>query len=202
MIYLLYFHPLSRFPGPRLAAVSNLWYAYHWISGRWPWAVEKALHEYGSAVRIAPNELAFFTPQAFTDIYSPQHRNMEDFVKTNFQNRGKDLGGLIWEEDPVRHRNVARQVAPAFSARSLRTFEPIIHEYMDYFVARMKEVNLDHKTTGVPLVTWTNWLAMDIAADLAWNEKMHQMRDSKATHSCASPEGDTLFLWHTNSGKK
>lgn len=149
------------------------------MSGRWPWAVEKALHEYGPAVRIAPNELAFFTPQAFTDIYSPQHKNMEDFVKTNFQNRGKDLGGLIWEEDPVRHRNVARQVAPAFSARSLRAFEPIIHEYMDYFVVRMKEVNPDRNPTGVPLVTWTNWLAMDIAADLAWNEKMHQMRDSK-----------------------
>ncbi|KAK7993583.1 hypothetical protein PG989_006964 [Apiospora arundinis] len=116
-IYLLYFHPLARFPGPRLAAVSNLWYAYHRFSGRWPWAVERALRDYGSAVRIAPNELAFFTPQAFTDIYLPQHKNMEDFVKTDFQNRGKNLGGLTWEEDPVRHREVARQMAPAFSSR-------------------------------------------------------------------------------------
>ncbi|KAK8130549.1 hypothetical protein PG999_002929, partial [Apiospora kogelbergensis] len=179
VVYLLYFHPLSRFPGPRLAAVSNLWYAHHWFSGRWPWAVEKALHKYGSTVRIAPNELAFFTPQAFTDIYSPQHKNMEDFVQTNFQNRGKDLGGLIWEEDIVRHRNVARQIAPAFNSRFLRALEPIIHEHMDYFVARMKEINLDHKTIGVPLVRWTNWLAMDMAADLAWNEKLHQMRDMK-----------------------
>ena len=180
-IYLLYFHPLSHFPGPRFAAVSNLWYAYHWLSGRWPWAVESALRRYGPrAVRIAPNELAFFTPQAFTDIYAPQHKNLEDFVKTDFQNRGKGLGGLIWEEDPVRHRSVARQIAPAFGSRFLRTLEPVVHKYMDYFVMRMKELSANQKTTGVPLVRWTNWLAMDMAADLAWNEKMHQMRDSKA----------------------
>ncbi|KAK6834143.1 Bifunctional solanapyrone synthase [Apiospora arundinis] len=50
---------------------------------------------YGSAVRIAPDELAFFTPQAFVDIYSPQHKNLEEFVKTDLQDPGKDLGDLI-----------------------------------------------------------------------------------------------------------
>lgn len=178
VIYCLYFHPLSHFPGPRLAAVSNVWYAYHWLSGRWPWAVEQVLHRYGSVVRIAPNELAFFTPQAFTDIYSPQHKNLELFVKTDFQNRGKDLGGLIWEEDPVRHRNVAKKIAPAFGTRFMRTLEPVVHEHIDYFVARMKELSTDSPTTGVPLARWTNWLAMDMSADLAWSEKMNQMQDS------------------------
>jgi hypothetical protein len=109
-------------------------------------AVEEALNEYGSVVRIALNELAFFTPQAFADIYSPQHKNLEDFVKTNFQHRGKDLGGLIWEEDPVKHRSVAKQIAPAFSTRILRILEPVVHEHMDYFVTRMR-TSLERGTT-------------------------------------------------------
>jgi hypothetical protein len=137
------------------------------------------LYKYGSVVRIAPNELAFFTPQAFADIYSPQHKNLEIFVKTDFQNRGKDLGGLVWEEDPVRHREVAKKISPAFSTRFLRVLEPVVHEHTDYFVKRMKDISSDHDNMGVPLVKWTNWLAMDMSADLAWNEKMHQMRDSK-----------------------
>lgn len=35
------------------------------LSGRYPWAIEDALRKYGDVVRIAPNDLVFFTPQAF-----------------------------------------------------------------------------------------------------------------------------------------
>ena len=163
------------------------------FSGRYPWVIEDALRKYGDVVRIAPNELVFFTPQAvlgeylvltvkrFTerpsDIYSPHQQNLEVFVKTDFQNRGKDLGGLVWEEDPVRHREVAKKLSSAFSNRSIRALEPVAHEHMDYFVTRMKE--LGSEPTGVGLVQWMNWLAMDQAADMAWNEKLHQMRDCR-----------------------
>ncbi|KAI1349115.1 cytochrome P450 [Xylaria sp. FL0043] len=174
-LFLLYLHPLSGFPGPRIAAVSNIWYAYHWLSGRYPWAIEAALRKYGPVVRIAPNELAFYTPEAFADIYVPHHKNLESFVKTDFQNRGKDLGGLIWEEDPYRHRMVAKKLSPAFSSRSVRNMEPHVHRYIDCFVAKMKGLGQD----GVPLMRWTNWLAMDLSADLAWNEKMSQMQEMK-----------------------
>lgn len=117
----------------------------------------------------------FFPP----DIYTPHHRgrNLELFVKTDFQNRGRDLGGIVWEEDPVRHREVAKKLSPAFSSRSIKALEPIAHEHMDFFVDKMKE--LGSEAEGVGLVQWTNWLAMDQAADMAWNEKLNQMRDRK-----------------------
>ncbi|KAI0903546.1 cytochrome P450 [Ustulina deusta] len=53
--------------------------------------------------------------------------------------------------------------------------EHLVHRYIDYFVVRMKELGRD----GVPLVKWTNWLAMDLSADLVWNAKMNQMQDMK-----------------------
>ncbi|OBT60470.1 hypothetical protein VE03_10312 [Pseudogymnoascus sp. 23342-1-I1] len=176
-IYLLYFHPLSKFPGPRIAAVSNVWYGYHWLSGKYPWAIENTLRKYGDVVRIAPNELVFITPQASIDIYSPHQKRLESFVKTNFNDRGKDLGGLIWQQDPVKHREVAKKVFPAFSNRAIRATEPIVHKYMDYFVAKMKEAG--DTTDGIELGRWTEWLAMDMSADLSWSEEMGQMRNMK-----------------------
>ncbi|TVY36836.1 Cytochrome P450 monooxygenase [Lachnellula subtilissima] len=178
-VYRLYFHPLSRFPGPRIAAVSNTWYAYHWLSGRYPWAIESILKKYGDVVRIAPNELVFITPQATMDIYSPHKKSLEVFVKTDFQNRGKNLGGIIWEENPARHRQTAKKLAPAFSSRSIKAMEPVVHEYIDFFLARMEE--LGATSNEIELVDWMNWLAMDMSADLAWNEKMHEMRDMKSS---------------------
>lgn len=117
-------------------------------------------------VRIAPNELVFFTPQAFADIYLPAKKGLELFPKTDFQNRGSNLGGIAWEEDPVRHREVARKVLPAFSPRSIRAYEPVMHKHMDYFVERMKETG----ARGVSLVDWTHWVAWDTAQDVAWSE--------------------------------
>ena len=35
------------------------------VAGKYPWAVVEALRKYGDVVRVAPNELAFITPQAF-----------------------------------------------------------------------------------------------------------------------------------------
>ncbi|KAI1816778.1 cytochrome P450 [Poronia punctata] len=173
--YLLYFHPLAKFPGPRIAAVSNIWYAYHWLSGRYPWATEEALRTYGDVVRIAPNELLFFTPQAFTDIYSAHVKNHETFRKTDLNSRGDKHGGLLFEQDPVRHRKVAKQVAPAFSSKSTRAKEPRLHKYIDTFVLRMWM----YGNGGVDVSKWCNWLAMDISADTAYNRQMHQMRDMK-----------------------
>lgn len=57
--------------------------------------------------------------------------------------------------------------------------EPLLHQYMDLFVEKMKDIG--GPATGVSLLDWTNWLAMDLAADLAWSQQMHQMRHAKSS---------------------
>ncbi|KAL2284107.1 hypothetical protein FJTKL_09099 [Diaporthe vaccinii] len=88
-VYLLYFHPLSRYPGPRLAAVSSVWRACHWLGGRYPWAIARVLDQYGDVVRIGPNEVVFMSPKASEDIYDSHTKHLEHFTRTAWLDLGE-----------------------------------------------------------------------------------------------------------------
>lgn len=94
-----------------------------------------------------------------TDLYGSHDKFLERFPKTQINNHGNDEhGGLIWEWDPVRHRQVAKQLSPAFSGRALKAKEPTIHKYVDLFVERMESLGEGKDGQGVSLPTWINWI--------------------------------------------
>ncbi|KAI0101914.1 isotrichodermin C-15 hydroxylase [Nemania sp. FL0031] len=190
-IYLLKFHPALRFPGPKLAAISNIPYAYHWISGRWPWAVENMLKQYGNIVRVAPNELAFITPQAKVDILGSTQGVYETFLKTDLMDFGAGDLGFIWEADPVKRREVAKRLLPAFAPKATKAKEPTVHYYIDLFVERMKEIG--SKGDGVEITKWTTWFATDLSADLAYNRELNHMRDQRNSKFLDTLLGTSLY---------
>lgn len=70
IVYRLTLHPLSAIPGPKLAAVSNIWHAYHARNGRMV-ELGRTLHRrYGPVVRVGPHEVWFDSKEAFQAIYS------------------------------------------------------------------------------------------------------------------------------------
>lgn len=69
-VYRAKFHALASVPGPRLAAVTSLWYIYHVRNGHM-FSLAKTLHKrYGPVVRVRPNEVWFDSEEAFRIIYS------------------------------------------------------------------------------------------------------------------------------------
>ncbi|KAJ5752860.1 hypothetical protein N7520_009777 [Penicillium odoratum] len=73
VIYNVYFHPLSRFPGPKSHAISRIPYFRRAIKGTLPFDMLDLHKKYGDIVRIAPDELAFSHPDAWKDIMG--HKN-------------------------------------------------------------------------------------------------------------------------------
>lgn len=68
-LYRITFHPLVRFPGPKLRAISHLPHALSGVRGRQPYDVRDLHKKYGPVVRICPNQLSFITPSVWEDIY-------------------------------------------------------------------------------------------------------------------------------------
>lgn len=103
---------------------------------------------------------------------------MESFGKTDFEDLGED-GGISFETDPVKHREVAKRMAPAFSMKNFKAKEPTLQSYVDLFVNQMKAVGGSEH--GAEMRQWADWLSMDVAADLTYNRQMKQMERSKLT---------------------
>lgn len=55
----LWFHPLAKIPGPRLAKVTRLWQSWRYYRGTWHDDILLLHGHYGPLVRIAPNEVSF-----------------------------------------------------------------------------------------------------------------------------------------------
>ena len=73
VIYPLFFHPLSKFPGPKIAA-STLWYEHYYdvlLEGKWVWKIKEMHEMYGPIVRINPHELHIKDPEFYQEIYAP-----------------------------------------------------------------------------------------------------------------------------------
>lgn len=55
IFYRLFLHPLAKFPGPKLAAISTLYEGYYDVvhQGRYLWQIEKLHKQYGMSFSFA-----------------------------------------------------------------------------------------------------------------------------------------------------
>ncbi|KAL3422646.1 cytochrome P450 [Phlyctema vagabunda] len=160
-IYNVYFHPLSKYPGPKLYAASNLPNALMATNGTIPYKL-KALHEkYGHVVRTAPNELVYSDAAAQKDIYM---RRPQMPKSTLYYNSNSDTQGILSVKSDEDHSRYRRLLSHAFSEKALRGQEPLIKKYIDLLISRLRS----KAEIGEPqdIVAWYNYVSFDIIGDL------------------------------------
>ncbi|KAI1284750.1 cytochrome P450 [Xylaria sp. FL0933] len=180
-VYSIYFHPLAKYPGPKLAAITQIWHAFAWLSGRYPSIIQNIHQRYGNVVRVAPNELSFNTIQAHNDIYSVPSRNRKPFIKdATFYNNGDSVRVLFYEIDPTEHAWQRKLLAPSFSATALRKQEHIIHRYVDLFVQKIGSLSASSHGVGVDAAEALLWLGFDIMGEMTFSESFGAVEASKS----------------------
>ncbi|KAI1180231.1 cytochrome P450 [Nemania sp. FL0916] len=114
-VYRLYFHPLSKFPGPRLAAITDLWELYQdYIreeSGHLFLELDKLHERYGPIVRIRPNEV--------------HPRDRDPLVGTAIGTPQATIGTGPYE----LHRMRKAAISPFFSSRAVGKMEADIQAH-------------------------------------------------------------------------
>ena len=178
-IYNLFFHPLRRFPGPRLWAAFRLPYVYSLIRGDLVHRTH-ALHEkYGPVVRLAPNELSFIEAQAWQDIYG-FHAGRPHFPKNPlWMQPGDDGIHSIVSANDADHSRYRRLLAHAFSERALRQQEELLRSYVELLVNRLRELAVKPATAVTDLVPWLNYTTFDMVGELSLGESFGCLAESR-----------------------
>ncbi|KAB5586234.1 cytochrome P450 [Coniochaeta sp. 2T2.1] len=199
-LYNLYLHPLRTFPGPLLHRASRLPHVYRLLRGTLATDMLPLHERYGPVVRIAPNELAFSSHQAWKDIYGHKPGG-DELPKSQVFYRTAGVAPSIVAEDKENHAMLRRLLGVGFSDRSMREQEPIIGGYVDLLIKRLGEHCVDRdgkdERTGLQkrrvmnMTAWYNWTTFDIIGDLAFGEPFGCL-DRAEYHPWVSAIGATI----------
>jgi hypothetical protein len=139
--YRVYFHPLSRFPGPKIYAFTRLPHHYLIYTGKSHQSILELHRQYGEIVRLSPDELSFIHPDAWRDIYGHGSRATQGSAPPkNWKWYGSNVNGvesMAQASGIENHSRMRRVFKPAFADRALKEQEPLFMKYVNQLIGNL-----------------------------------------------------------------
>ncbi|KAH7417587.1 putative cytochrome P450 [Cadophora sp. MPI-SDFR-AT-0126] len=146
-IHRMYFSPIARFPGPKLAALTK-WYEFYYdvvLQGQFTFRIQAMHKKYGPIVRITPFELHIEDSDYWDELYSRGTRyDKYEWMSGRF---GANTMTFTTAKSDL-HAIRRAPLNPMFSKRSIANFEPVIQQKVEL----MCKCISDFKETGEALV--------------------------------------------------
>ncbi|PVH91593.1 cytochrome P450 [Periconia macrospinosa] len=173
-IYRITIHPLVKFPGPKIRAISHLPHAFSGVAGRQPYDVRELHRKYGPVVRICPNQLSFITPSAWEDIYG--HAANKKLHKYGYFKVRPDAQPMLTSsgDDHTRQR-VA--FAHGFSQRAINDQESTLTVHVNRLVEKLEHEA--RRGQNVDISEWMRFIAFDIIGDFTLNTQFECVENRK-----------------------
>lgn len=175
IIYRVSFHPLSKFPGPRLAAATYWYEAYYDLvqkGGSQYTSKIQALHtKYGPIIRINPEEISVDDVEFHDKLYAPQPAVRDKHP--SFSATLGTMGGSFSTVDHHLHRSRRVAYNPFFSVANVSTSEATIIEKLNR-LCDLLEARRDSSDLGTyfaalsfdSFYTWAFGSSLDLLGDL------------------------------------
>lgn len=169
-LYRLHLHPLARFPGPKLAAVTRLYEGYYdlYQSGQYTFKIAELHKQYGKEnpvprasrrpysrassvtgpiIRISPYELHVNDAAFFDTLYSRQDGTWHkyDWSVDAFATKG----AVIWTADHTLHKNRRVPLSPFFSKVKVSRQQDMIMRHVQALFDRLSGFAASGKTIDI-----------------------------------------------------
>ncbi|KIK56939.1 hypothetical protein GYMLUDRAFT_145791, partial [Collybiopsis luxurians FD-317 M1] len=196
VLYRLFFHPLHKFPGPVLAALTNWYEIYYNIihEGGLPAEIERLHKLYGPVIRIGPNTLHFNDRRAYHDIYTHGTTLVkEPGFYHGFMAHAPESSVVF--SDPQQVKNRRGLLAPSFSRQAVMKLEHNIQRKVNQLITILEEHhNSPDSGAGISLAYHS--LATDIITDYCFANSTNTLADPNFSHPLAI-EGQNLLkrIW-------
>ncbi|KAF8756988.1 Cytochrome P450 monooxygenase [Rhizoctonia solani] len=169
----------STIPGPKLAAISNLWLAYVSAKGHRSTSVHELHQRYGKLVRIAPDHVSIADSKAVETLYA---HGSNGSLKSDFYDAFVSINDALFStRNRAAHARKRKLVSAAFSLQNVLHFEPHVRRHIRLFfaqwdlrAAKAAKGSIEGARNGwsffnVPSPDF-NYLAFDIIGDLAFGK--------------------------------
>jgi len=164
-IYRVFFHPLAKIPGPKLAGLTYLYrFKYNVLDhGKFYLQIEKLHQKYGPVVRITPNEIHLSDSSNHDKI----HHIGSKFYKDDefYRCLGLETAAVVTPSNEL-HRIRRGRLAPMFSRAKVLELEDVVQARTEKLCGRIAEafeaggsVNLHYGFRAV---------SVDVITEYAW----------------------------------
>ncbi|KAF7593379.1 hypothetical protein BBP40_011568 [Aspergillus hancockii] len=177
-LYNVYFHPLSTYPGPRLAAATRFWFAWHLANGSLPFAIHELHQVYGDVVRVAPNELSYIHPEGWNEIYGHRHGKPELIKDPAFYSTVASGSEGLFRASRERHGYLRKQLSHGFSEKAMREQEDAIRFRADLMISQLKNKANGDEANIVNFNRWYNYFTFDVMGQLVFGESFNCLQNS------------------------
>ena len=141
--YRVTLHPLAKYPGPRLAAMT-LWYEFYYDffqRGQYLFRIRDMHAKYGHIVRVTPDELHVNDPSFLPELMPGGSRKRDKYSRLIQVFGFSQAAGATADHDLHRTRRAA--MSKMFSKESVRRLEPVMRRNLDKLLVRLREFQDD-----------------------------------------------------------
>lgn len=185
--YRLYLSPLSKFPGPKLAAISGWHELYydliHKGGGQFTFEIKRMHDRYGPIVRINPNELHIDDPEFYNEVNCAATAAHPIDKIRKFKYRFNVPEATVHTVYSEHHRARRAAIAPFFSKQRVRSRNGHLQHIVDRISHRFET---EYKGTGRAVNMSDVWATMtaDVITELAF---------ARSTNFSAAPDFQSPF---------